>query len=126
VTHGFIVVRCPHCDSAHIVKRGKTYRGTQRYLCQNMAYVRVKFLQDYRNRGCLPEVKQQIIDMSLAASGVHDTTRVLHIGTYTVLSELKKKETALESANSALLRTVNPGEIVVPIERSGEVELAEM
>jgi transposase-like protein len=27
-----IAVPCPHCDSAQIVKRGKTHRGTQRYL----------------------------------------------------------------------------------------------
>src|SRR6266704_2319657 len=31
----FIAVRCPHCQSDQIVKRGKTARGTQRYLCQN-------------------------------------------------------------------------------------------
>src|SRR2546427_11890794 len=31
----FIAVRCPHCQSDQIVKRGKTRRGTQRYLCQN-------------------------------------------------------------------------------------------
>jgi hypothetical protein len=30
-----IAVRCPHCQSDQIVKRGKTARGTQRYLCQN-------------------------------------------------------------------------------------------
>ncbi len=28
----FIAVRCPHCQSDQIVKRGKTARGTQRYL----------------------------------------------------------------------------------------------
>ena len=26
----FVTVRCPHCDSEQIVKRGKTRRGTQR------------------------------------------------------------------------------------------------
>src|SRR5215831_7738967 len=31
----FIAVRCLHCQSDQIVKRGKTARGTQRYLCQN-------------------------------------------------------------------------------------------
>src|SRR2546421_3845559 len=31
----FIAVRCPHCQSDQIVKRGKTGCGTQRYLCQN-------------------------------------------------------------------------------------------
>src|SRR5262249_4831897 len=69
----FIAVRCPHCQSDQMVKRGKTARGTQRYLCQNTLCVRGSFLLDYCNRGCLPEVKQTIIDMSLNASGVRDT-----------------------------------------------------
>src|SRR5262249_46023582 len=63
----FIAVRCPHCQSDQIVKRGKTARGTQRYLCQNTLCVRGSFLLDYCNRGCLPDVKQTIIDMSLNA-----------------------------------------------------------
>ena len=55
----FIAVRCPHCQSDQIVKRGKTARGTQRYLCQNtLRVLKGSFLLDYRNRGCLPEVKQ--------------------------------------------------------------------
>ena len=66
----FIAVRCPHCQSDQIVKRGKTARGTQRYLCQNALCATGSFLLDYRNRGCLAEVKQQIIDKSLNASGV--------------------------------------------------------
>jgi hypothetical protein len=45
-------------------------------------------------------VKELIIDMSLNASGVRDTARSLHISTNTVLSELKKKEPALESVNT--------------------------
>src|SRR6266849_3361729 len=101
----FIAVRCPHCHSEQIVKRGKTRRGTQRYLCQNMACAKGSFLLDYRNRGCLPEVKQTVIDMSLNASGIRDTARVLRISTDTVLSELKKKEAMLASVNTALLRT---------------------
>ena len=48
----------------------------------------------------MPEVKQTIIDMSLNASGVRDTARSLHICPNTVLRELKKKETALESVNT--------------------------
>src|SRR5262250_2454443 len=60
----FIAVRCPHCQSDQIVKRGKTARGTQRYLCQNISCPKGSFLLDYRNRGCLPDVKQMIIDMS--------------------------------------------------------------
>src|SRR2546426_249849 len=80
-----ISVRCPHCHSEQVVKRGKTHRGTQRYLCQNTACTKGSFLLDYRNRGCVPEVRHTIIDMSLNASGVRDTARVLHISTDTLL-----------------------------------------
>ena len=121
-----ISVRCPHCHSEQVVKRGKTHRGTQRYLCQNTACTKGSFLLDYRNRGCVPEVKHTIIDMSLNASGVRDTARVLHISTDTVLTELRKKEAALESVNTAFLRTLTPDDIAVDVERAGEAEMDEM
>ena len=63
--------------------------------------------------------------MSLNASGVRDTARVLRISTDTVLSELRKKEAALESVNTTFLRTHNPDDMAVAIERAGEAE-AEM
>jgi insertion element IS1 protein InsB len=122
----FISVRCPHCESEQIVKRGKTHRGTQRYRCQNTGCTRGSFLLDYRNQGGVPEVKQQIIDMSLNASRVRNTSRVLRISTDTVLSELKKKEPLLASVNTALMRTLQPDEIVVDIRRAGEAEMDEM
>jgi transposase-like protein len=122
----FIAVQCPHCHSEQMVKRGKTRRGTLRYLRQNMACAKGSFLLDYRNRGCLPEVKHTIIDMSLNASGVRDPARVLWISTDTVLRELKKKEAALESVTTALLRTLHPEEVTVAIERAGEAEMDEM
>jgi insertion element IS1 protein InsB len=122
----FIAVRCPHCQNDQVAKRGKTARGTQRYLCQSVLCAKSSFLLDYDNRGCLPEVKDLIIDMSLNASGVRDTARSLHISTNTVLSELKKKESALESVNTALLNTLNPNEVTVDIERAGEAEMDEM
>src|SRR5437016_14075679 len=122
----FIAVRCPHCQSEQIVKRGKTGCGTQRYLCQNTTCATGSFLLDYRYLGRLPEVKHQIIDMSLNASGVRDTARVLRISTDTVLRELKKKEALLASVNTALLRTLNSEQIVVDIEQAGEAEIDEM
>jgi insertion element IS1 protein InsB len=121
-----IAARCLHCHSDEVVKRGKTARGTQRYLCQNQECAAASFLLDYRNRGWLPEVKQLIIDMSLNVSGVRDTARSLHISTDTVLSELKKQEPVLESVNTALLRTLNADEVTVDIERAGEAEMDEM
>src|SRR5256884_9334032 len=121
-----IAVRCLHCHSEQIVKRGKTRRGIQRSLCQNTACTTGSFLLDDRNRGCLPEVKHTIIDMSLNASGIRDTARVLRISTDTVLRALKKQEAALASVNTALLRTVDPAEILVDIEQAGEAEVDEM
>src|SRR2546428_3189846 len=123
----FISVRCPYCHSDQIVKRGKTRRGTQRYLCQNTARPPQSFLLEYSYQGRLPEAKQQIIDMSLNASGIRDTARGLRISTDTVLRALSKKEAALESVNTAFLRTHNPDDMAVAIERAGEdAEMDEM
>src|ERR671913_2649614 len=80
----YISVQCPHCHSDQIVKRGETGCGTQPYLCQNATCATGSFLLDYRYLGRLPEVKHQIVDMSLNASGVRDTARVLRISTDTV------------------------------------------
>jgi IS1 family transposase len=70
----------------------------------------------------LPEGKQTIIDMSLNARGVRDTARSLHICPNTVLRALKKKEAVLESVNTSLLRTLDPGEVAWDLERAGEAE----
>ena len=65
-------------------------------------------------------MKHQIIDMRLNASGVRDTARVLRSSTDTVLRELRKQDAALESVNTAFLRTHNPDDMAVAIERAGE------
>jgi IS1 family transposase len=74
----------------------------------------------------LPEVKELIIDMSLNASGSRDTARSLHISTDTGLSELKKKEPALESVNTKRLSTLHPAEVTSDIERAGAAERDDM
>src|SRR5215813_11772770 len=85
-----IPVRCPYCDNDHIVKRGKTDSGKQRYRCQDAACSKHTFILDYTNRGYLPSVKRQVVDLALNGSGIRDTARVLRISKDTVLSELKK------------------------------------
>ncbi len=80
----FIAVQCPHCHRDHVVKRGKTARGTQRYLCQNTVCATGSFLLDYHNRGCLPEVQELIIDMSLNASGIRIYRRSMSSPTLTL------------------------------------------
>ena len=48
------------------------------------------FLRSYAYPGCLPTVKQQIVEMTLNGSGIRDIARVLQVGPNTVLKELKK------------------------------------
>jgi len=92
--------QCPHCHSTKVIKAGTQATGAQRYQCQNGQCARRIFLLQYQDRGRLPEVKQQIIDMAVNGSGIRDTARVLGISKYTVLSELKKKQVALSRSTS--------------------------
>jgi transposase-like protein len=86
-----IPARCLYCQSAHVTKRGKTMTGKQRYRCHSPDCDHQSFLLDPAYKGRLPGIKQQVIEMSLNASGIRDTARVLKISTWTVLNELKKK-----------------------------------
>jgi insertion element IS1 protein InsB len=87
----FILVPCPYCQSDRVVKRGKADTGKQRYRCQNPDCSHQSFLLDPAYRGRLPQITQQVIEMSLNGSGIRDTARVLKISTATVINELKKK-----------------------------------
>ncbi len=86
-------VPCPECeDTNHVVKRGKSEEGKQRYLCQNPTCPKKSFILDYSDKGRLPEVKRQIIDMCVNGSGIRDSARVLGISPTTVINEIKKKK----------------------------------
>jgi len=86
-----MLVLCPYCQGEQVVKRGKTDTGKQRYQCQNWECSHQSFLLDSAYKGRSPEIKQQVIEMSLNGSGIRDTARVLQISTATVIRELKKK-----------------------------------
>jgi transposase-like protein len=88
-----ITVRCPYCHSDQIIKRGKTDTDKQRYRCQNphCPHPINPSVLDPAYKGRLPDIKQQVIEMSLNASGIRDTTRVLKISTDTAIKELRKK-----------------------------------
>ena len=75
-----------------IVKHGLSSEGKQRYRCRTCLDGRGRtLLLDYAYAGQSPEVKQQIVDMAMNASGIRDTARVLHVSPTTVINELKKK-----------------------------------
>ena len=86
------VLHCPYCHGTDIVRHGTTSEGKQRYRCREGLLGRGRtFLLEYTYAGQSLEVKQQIVDMAMNASGICDTARVLHVSPTTVLKELKKK-----------------------------------
>jgi transposase-like protein len=87
-------VTCPSCNSTNVAKHGKSAAGKQRYCCRNLECQRRSFILDFTYRGYLPEVKQQISEMSINGSGIRDTARVLKISPTTVIETLKKKRSA--------------------------------
>src|SRR5215470_14362850 len=89
-----IPVQCPHCHSTEVIKAGKQATGAQRYQCQNKQCTRRIFLLEYKDRGRVPEVRRQVVEMALNGSGVRDTARVLRISPTTVFAVLKKSSHA--------------------------------
>ena len=73
-----------------MIRHGQTSNEKQRFLCQNEGCGKT-FIQDYSDKGRLPEIKQRIVDMAVNGSGIRDTARVLGVSNDTVISELKKK-----------------------------------
>ena len=59
-----IPVQCPHCHSTEVIKAGKQATGAQRYQCQNGQCARRIFLLQYQDRGRVPEVRRQVVDMA--------------------------------------------------------------
>ena len=85
-----ITLKCPHCHSENVGKFGTT-NGKQRYICNNTDCSQKTFYAEYTYKGCTPEVRLQIIKMSIDGSGTRATARVLGISKDTVTAVLKKK-----------------------------------
>src|SRR4029077_20776799 len=86
------ILHCPYCQGTDIVRHGMTRQGKQRYRCRQCLEGRGrKFLLEYSYAGQSPDVKQQIVDMAMNASGIRDTARVLPVSPTRVLKELKKR-----------------------------------
>ena len=79
------VVLCPYCQGTDIVRHGTTPEGKQRYRCRACPDRGRTFLLEYAYAGQSPDIKRQIVDMAMNASGIRDTARVLHVSPTTVL-----------------------------------------
>ena len=86
-----VYVQCPQCQSIDVVQFGKQANGTQRYRWNNRDCPRTLCLLQSADKGRLPAVKQQIVDMTLNGRGVGDIVRVLGGSSATVSEVLKKK-----------------------------------
>ena len=85
-----IPVHCPYCHSTEVIKAGQHANGTQRYRCQNDRCVRRIFLLEYQDRGRVPDIRRQVVDMAINGSGIRDTARVLRISPTTVIATLQR------------------------------------
>ena len=97
-----VPVQCPYWQSMEVIKAGKQSHGAQRFQCHNGQCARRIFLLQYQDRGRVPEVRRQVVDMAITGSGIRDTARVLRISPTTVIAVLKKVA-SLQHANPALL-----------------------
>ncbi len=109
-----VPVQCPHCQSTEVMKAGKQANGTQRYQCQNGQCARRIFLLQYQDRGRVPEIRRQVVDIAMNGSGSRDTARVLRISPTTVIAVLKKSlRTARRQPRvgtpSSVMRRPHPG-----------------
>jgi hypothetical protein len=71
------------------------------------------FLLEYAYAGQSPEVKRQIVDMDLNASGMRDTVRVLHVSPIPVKNS--KKEPDLQQVNQMVLTHLHPEQVKVEL-----------
>ena len=84
-------VRCPHCQSEAVVKYGMASNGKARYRCQQGDSCGRTFIHAYTYPGRMPEVKRQIVEMTLNGIGVRDIARVPQVSPPTVVGEVKKR-----------------------------------
>src|SRR2546427_7674804 len=101
-------VWCPHCRSGEVGKYGTTTNGKARFRCQKSDKCGRTFIREYAYQGGLPQVKRQIVEMTLNGSGVRDIARVLQISPTTVIEELKKRRPRSPTSIKSLLRGAVP------------------
>src|SRR5262249_38739022 len=78
------------------------------------------FLQ-YQDRGRVPEVRRQVVDMAINGSGIRDTARVLRISPTTVIAVIKKTA-VLQHVNPTLQPPRRSHAVRVQLPRAAEVD----
>ena len=96
-----VYITCFFCNQTSPIKcNGHTPLGKQRFYCDpKKGGCGKSFIDNYSNKGCLPETKQTIIDMVLNGSGINDISRVLDISHTTVIETIKAKACNIVKVN---------------------------
>ena len=84
----FKPISCPKCGSLSIKKNGRSKQLKQRYRCKWCLH---QFITDYSYQGWRPEVRRQIVPMTLNGSGIRDISRVLSVSINTVLKTIRQQ-----------------------------------
>jgi insertion element IS1 protein InsB len=84
--------------------------------------VRRIFLLQYHDRGRVPEIRRQVIDMAINGSGIRDTARVLRISPTTVIAVLKKSRRAATRQPRAGAPRSRVGTVRVQPPRAAELD----
>ena len=88
-----IEILCKYCNSENVKFAGYHYselNEERKQRCQCLS-CKKKFQLDYTYQAYNEATRSKILPMLANASGIRDTARVLHVGTETVLKEVKKK-----------------------------------
>ena len=78
-------IACPSCHETDVVKHGQTSDGKQRFYGRKARCTRQTFLPEYVYQGRLPDVKPQIVEMTMNGRGIREIARVLPVSPTTVI-----------------------------------------
>lgn len=84
----FKPISCPKCGSLAIKKNGRSKQFKQRYRCK---WCLRQFITDYSYQGWRPEVRRQVVPMTLNGSGIRDISRVLSVSINTGLKTIRQQ-----------------------------------
>jgi transposase-like protein len=93
MTTKIVTVKCPFCDSENVSKNGHNKTGKQVYICKNSECKCYSFVEEYTYKACNPDIREQVLKMTVNGTGTRATGRILGISKDTVTAILKKQKT---------------------------------
>ncbi len=120
-----IKVTCPHCGSEDVTKQGQK-NGKQIYFCKNPDCPKKYFTESYTNKGCDPDVRQQVLIMTANGNGTRATAGIPGISTNTVTAILKEQESRIWQVNYRYIQEHLGDSLEIDIISSDQIEVNEV